>query len=208
MHFLKKLTVGTFGIFLAGTLYTQSPTYASVSLQTTSHKQEITSLQQQLVNMGYLHVQPTGQYGLLTQEAVKNFQRDTGLMQDGVVGPGTYTQIHNVEKMAHVVYGEARGEIYEGQVAVAAVVLNRAKSPGFPESVSNVISQKNAFTAVNDGQYSLTPNQSAYRATIDAFKGWDPTDGAVYYYNPTTATNKWIFTRKAYKRIGSHVFAY
>lgn len=208
MHFLKKLTMGSLGMFLVGTLYTQTSAYASVSLQSTSHKQEITSLQTQLVNMGYLHVNPTGQYGSLTREAVKNFQHDVGLMQDGLVGPGTYTQINNVEKMAHVVYGEARGEVYEGQVAVAAVILNRAKSPDFPQSIPGVISQPNAFTALNDGQYALTPNQSAYRAVRDAFKGWDPTNGAVYYYNPTTATNKWIYTRKAYKKIGSHVFAY
>ncbi|MBU8757161.1 cell wall hydrolase [Priestia megaterium] len=208
MQFLKKLTVGFLGVFLVGTLYVGSPAFASVSLQSTSDEQEITSLQTQLVKMGYLHVNPTGQYGLLTQQAVKNFQHDVGLTQDGVVGPGTYVKINNVEKMAHVVYGEARGEVYEGQVAVAAVILNRAKSPDFPQSIPGVISQPNAFTALNDGQYALTPNQSAYRAVTDAFKGWDPTNGAVYYYNPITATNKWIFTRKAYKRIGSHVFAY
>jgi N-acetylmuramoyl-L-alanine amidase len=208
MLFVKKLIMVSLVIFLVDTLYTQSTTEAAVSLQPSSYGQEVTLLQKQLVKMGYLHTNPTGQYGVLTQEAVKHFQHDMGLIQDGVVGTGTYRQIDNVEKMAHVVYGEARGELYIGQVAVAAVILNRAKSPEFPQGISNIITQSNAFTAVEDGQYFLTPNQTAYRAVIDAFKGWDPTDGAVYYYNPTTATNKWIFTRKVYKKIGNHMFAY
>src|SRR5690606_28584101 len=114
----------------------------------------------------------------------------------------------NVDMLAHVVYGEARGESYEGQVAVAAVILNRMESSEFPDTLSNVIFQKNAITAVNDGQYWLQPDAAAYQAVRDAFDGWDPTGGAVYYYNPYTATDQWIFTRTVIKQIGSHNFAY
>lgn len=109
--------------------------------------------------------------------------------------------------MARTVHGEARGEIFEGKVAVAAVIMNRVQSRAFPGSTYGVIFQRNAFTAVNDGQYWLTPNASAYRAVREAAKGWDPSSGATYYYNPVTATDQWIFTRSTIKKIGKHVFA-
>jgi N-acetylmuramoyl-L-alanine amidase len=111
-----------------------------------------------------------------------------------------------INLMANAVYGEARGEPYIGQVAVAAVILNRLKSPNFPNTVSGVIFQPGAFTAVADGQIWLTPNETAKRAVRDAINGVDPTDGCLYYFNPATATSKWIWSRPQYKRIGKHIF--
>jgi N-acetylmuramoyl-L-alanine amidase len=108
--------------------------------------------------------------------------------------------------MANAVYGESRGEPYEGQVAVAAVILNRIKSPSFPNTPYGVIFQPGAFTAVADGQIFMTPNNTARRAVRDAINGWDPTHGCIYYFNPATATSKWIWSRPQYKRIGEHIF--
>lgn len=109
--------------------------------------------------------------------------------------------------LARTVYSEARGEPFEGQVAVAAVVLNRVRHPEFPNSISGVIFEPWAFTAVNDGQFWLTPNESAYRAVREALAGSDPSQGAIYYYNPVTATNRWIRARSIITKIGRHVFA-
>jgi N-acetylmuramoyl-L-alanine amidase len=117
----------------------------------------------------------------------------------------TYTQAE-WDMLAKVVYGEARGEIYDGQVAVAAVVLNRLENKEFPDTLHGVVFQKNAFTCVSDGQYYLTPNRTAYQAALEAIQGEDPTDGCLYYWNPVTATSKWIWTREIQTRIGNHVF--
>jgi len=120
-------------------------------------------------------------------------------------GTGNISQ-NDIRLIANAVYGESRGEPYEGQVAVAAVILNRVRSPLFPDTVSGVIFQPGAFTAVSDGQIWMTPNETALRAAQDAVNGWDPTDGCLYYFNPATATNKWIWSRPQYKKIGKHIF--
>jgi N-acetylmuramoyl-L-alanine amidase len=114
---------------------------------------------------------------------------------------------NDLKLMANAVYGESRGEPYIGQVAVAAVILNRVRSSSFPNTVSGVIFQPGAFTAVADGQIWLTPNESAKKAVQDALGGIDPTNGCIYYFNPATATSKWIWTRKQVKTIGKHIFA-
>ncbi|MFE7062451.1 spore cortex-lytic enzyme [Sutcliffiella sp. NPDC057660] len=119
--------------------------------------------------------------------------------------PGGYSE-NDIQLMANAVYGEARGEPYEGQIAVAAVILNRINSPTFPNTVSGVIFEPLAFTAVADGQIWLTPNDTAKRAVIDAINGMDPTEGATYYFNPDTATSGWIWGRPQIKRIGKHIF--
>lgn len=168
---------------------------------------EVKELQVKLQKLGYFNVAATGYYGSITKDAVINFQRDFGVSATGFTGPQTREKMKQVDMMARTVHGEARGEMFEGQVAVAAVIMNRVQSREFPNSTYGVIFQRNAFTAVNDGQYWLTPNASAYRAVREAARGWDPSLGATYYYNPVTATNQWIFTRTTIKNIGKHVFA-
>lgn len=179
---------------------------AATLLQYHSRGNQVYDVQKNLVRMGYLHTSPTGYFGPATERAVKEFQLDTSLYANGVVGTSTYNRLLDVERMAHVVHGEARGESFTGQVAVASVILNRTKSNVFPKTVSGVIFQTNAFTCVLDNQYNMTPNRTAYRAVIDAFKGWDPSNGSTYYYNPSLVTNKWIFTRSKVIRIGNQVF--
>ncbi|RFU64507.1 cell wall hydrolase [Peribacillus saganii] len=168
---------------------------------------EVIHIQTILNQMGYLQSGPTGFFGPLTTNAVKQFQRDFHIDAIGLVGPRTISRLNDVNRMAHIVNGEARGESYKGQVAIAAVILNRVESNQFPNTIHKVINQTNAFTALNDGQYYLEPSSSAYRAVKDAFLGSDPTNGSLYYYNPRLATDDWIFTRPVTKQIGNHVFA-
>ncbi len=188
-------------------------------------KQNITAVQTRLKELGYYKISVDGIWGSKTLAAVKNFQRDYGLKVDGIVGANTEKALKitlsggssssgsgsvsssNLNLLARCVYAEARGEPYTGQVAVAAVVLNRVRSPKFPNTISGVIYQPLAFTAVADGQINLTPNDTAYKAARDALNGWDPTNGCLYYYNPATATSKWIWSLKVELKIGKHSFA-
>ncbi len=184
-------------------------------------KAENRTIQTKLKRWGYYTGAIDGIYGPLTKKAVRYFQSKNGLTVDGIVGPktaaalgmslsssGSATQSSNdLNLLAKCVYAEARGEPYTGQVAVAAVVLNRVKSASFPNTIAGVIYQPYAFTAVNDGQINLTPNQTAYKAAQDALNGWDPTYGCLYYYNPATATSSWIWSRQTVLTIGKHVFA-
>lgn len=182
----------------------------------------IKAVQTRLVELGYYTYKIDGLWGWRTTAAVKQFQRDYGLTQDGIVGSWTEKSLKitlsggssqssvssaNLDLLARCVYAEARGEPYTGQVAIAAVVLNRVESPSFPNTISGVIYQKGAFTCVSDGQINLTPNQTAYNAARDALNGWDPTNGCLYYYNPATATSKWIWSLKVQLTIGRHSFA-
>ncbi|SFP45867.1 cell wall hydrolase [Salibacterium halotolerans] len=167
----------------------------------------VTKLQQSLIYMEYLHTNPTGYYGPLTNNAVQKFQSDFGLAVDGKAGENTLQKLDEVNKLARIVHGEARGETFKGQVAVAAVVHNRIQSSEFPGTVEGVITEKNAFTAVQDGQYNLEPDRTAYRAVKEAWNGYDPSKGSHYYYNPVLATSDWIWTRTKNLQIGKHVFA-
>lgn len=183
----------------------------------------IKAVQTRLSELGYYTYKIDGLWGWRTTAAVKQFQRDYGLTQDGIVGSWTEKSLKitlsggssqssvvssaNLDLLARCVYAEARGEPYTGQVAIAAVVLNRVESPSFPNTISGVIYQKGAFTCVSDGQINLTPNQTAYNAARDALNGWDPTNGCLYYYNPATATSKWIWSLKVQLTIGRHSFA-
>lgn len=128
-----------------------------------------------------------------------------GAVQSDYQLPSKYSE-RDLQIMANAVYGEARGEPYEGQVAVAAVILNRVESEDFPDTVSGVIFQPRAFTAVADGQIWLEPNKRAKEAVLDALNGWDPSENALYYFNPETATSDWIWTRPQIKQIGEHIF--
>lgn len=164
-------------------------------------------LRQQLYRMGYYEEDVTGYFNMITSNAVTRFQEDYGLPATGIIGPLTKMKMHETEMMARIVHGEARGESFVGQVGVAAVVLNRIESAGFPDSTEEVIFQKNAFTAVNDDQYLLTPNETAYRAVKHATDGADPTGGAVFYYNPDGVSDDWIYSRAVITQIGNHFFA-
>jgi N-acetylmuramoyl-L-alanine amidase len=186
-------------------------------------KENIRIVQQRLKELGYYKISVDGIWGPKTLAGVKNFQRAKGLVVDGIVGSRTEkalgvtlkssggstssTSNADLNLLARCVYGEARGEPYTGQVAVAAVVLNRVRSSKFPNSISGVIYQSGAFTAVADGQINLSPNTTAYNAARDALNGWDPTNGCLYYYNPATATSKWIWSLKVELKIGRHNFA-
>ncbi|MBR5012487.1 MAG: spore cortex-lytic enzyme [Clostridia bacterium] len=175
------------------------------------------AVQSRLKDLGYYDGPIDGYLGGNTVPAIKAFQRDYGLQVDGIVGKATLSALgvsvgagqtnSDLYLLAKCVYAEARGEPYTGQVAVAAVILNRVASPDFPNTISGVIYQPWAFTAVNDGQISLEPDQTAYNAARDALNGWDPTYGCLYYYNPTTATSQWIYSRQTVVQIGEHIFA-
>ena len=183
----------------------------------------IKAVQQRLSDLGYYTYKVDGLWGYRTTSAVKKFQRDYGLTVDGIVGKNTEKALKitlsggssasssvsnaNMDLLARCVYAEARGEPYMGQVAIASVVLNRVNSSKFPNTISGVIYQKGAFTCVDDGQINLKPNQTAYNAVRDALNGWDPTSGCLYYYNPATATSKWIWSLKVELTIGRHSFA-
>ena len=179
--------------------------------------QEVRNIQTRLKSWGYYTYTVDGIYGSRTVTAVKSFQRKNGLTPDGIAGPSTLSKIglptgstssssSNVNLLAMVINGEARGETYEGQVAVGAVVLNRVKHSSFPNTIAGVVYQKGAFTAVDDGQINASVQSSCVNAARDALNGWDPTGGAIYYYNPRTATSSWIRTRPVVKTIGNHVF--
>ena len=183
----------------------------------------VKAAQTKLIKWGYLTGRADGIFGAKTKAAVIKFQRKNGLTADGIIGTRTAqalgislssntssssqtTSSTNLNLLARVVYGEARGEPYTGQVAVAAVVLNRVKSSSFPNTVAGVVYQSGAFDCVSDGQINLTPNQSAYNAARDALNGWDPTYGCLFYYNPRTATSKWMLSRTVKLNIGNHAF--
>ncbi len=187
-----------------------------------SRGSEVTQIQTKLKRWGYYNGNIDGIYGTQTLEAVKYFQRKNGLTVDGIAGPATLaamgitsssssgssssTNSNDLNLLSRVVYAEARGEPYEGQVAVAAVTLNRVKSSSFPNTLAGVVYQSGAYDAVADGQINLTPNSTAKKAAQDAMNGWDPSYGALYYFNPATATNKWIWSRPMTVTIGKHRF--
>ena len=186
-----------------------------------SRGSEVTQIQTKLKRWGYYNGNIDGIYGTQTVEAVKYFQRKNGLTVDGIAGPNTLkamgimtssssssssTNSNDLNLLSRVVYAEARGEPYEGQVAVAAVTLNRVKSSSFPNTLAGVVYQSGAYDAVSDGQINLTPNSTAKKAAQDAMNGWDPSYGALYYFNPATATNKWIWSRPMTVTIGKHRF--
>lgn len=171
-------------------------------------------LQHRLQQLGVYQQGLDGMFGSHTQQAVLQLQLRYGIVADGIVGSQTWRTLRHVtytaneiEMLAKLVHGEARGESMEGKVAIAAVVLNRLRSSTFPNTVQGVIFEPRAFTAIADGQYYTTPNQDAYRAVYYAIRGWDPSSGALYYFNPVTATSPWIWSRPQIKKIDKHIFA-
>ena len=178
----------------------------------------VREIQTRLKNWGYYFGAVDGVYGSKTEEAVRYFQRKNGLSVDGQVGNLTLAALGiqptgsggnssgDLQLLARLISAEARGEPYTGQVAVGAVVLNRVEHPSFPNSISGVISQPGAFSCLDDGQFDQPVSESAYRAARDAINGYDPSYGAIYYFNPATATSKWIWSRPLIVTIGNHRF--
>ena len=181
----------------------------------------VRTIQTKLSNWGYFSGAIDGIYGPKTEEAVKYFQRKNGHTVDGVVGPATLralgmsttggessasSQSNSVDLLARVISAEARGEPYSGQVAVGAVILNRVEHPSFPNTIAGVVYQPGAFTCMVDGQFNEPVADSAYRAARDALNGADPSGGAIYYFNPDTATSTWIWSRPLITVIGKHRF--
>ena len=194
----------------------------AASLRQGSTGDMVSETQRKLKNWGYYDGAVDGIFGSGTREAVIYFQRANGLGADGVVGSRTAAALgmtlssssssgggntsSDLTLLARVVYGEARGEPYTGQVAVAAVVLNRVRSSGFPNTIAGVVYQAGAFDCVSDGQINLAPDDTAYKAAQDAMNGWDPTYGCLFYYNPRTATSAWMLSRPVKLVIGDHNF--
>ena len=195
------------------------PTCFSVS-KYGSRGEEVKQIQSKLKSWGYYSGNVDGIYGSKTYQAVKKFQQKNNLKVDGIAGSETLkalginssnkttstTNNSDLNLLTRLVYGEARGEPYQGMVAVAATVLNRVSDSRFPNTIAGVIYQSGAYTCVSDGQINLTPNEQSKKAAQDAINGWDPTYGCIYYFNPSTATSKWIWSRPQVLTIGKHIF--
>ena len=221
----KKIIVGimliTLTITFVATLMVRNAPAVEALSKYGSRGSEVRTIQDKLKRWGYYTGNVDGIYGSLTVSAVKRFQQKNGLKVDGIAGTQTLNALgimqssssgsstnnsSNVNLLARAIYGEARGEPYTGQVAVGAVIMNRVRSSKFPNTIAGVIYQSGAFDAVSDGQINLTPDSTAKKAAQDALNGWDPSYGAIYYFNPSTATNKWIWSRPMTVTIGKHRF--
>jgi len=205
-------------------IYTNQPeqTQAQEALSKIgSRGDEVRRIQNKLKSLGFFNGTVDGIYGVQTQSAVKRYQRSVGITADGIAGPKTLLYLglgssssgstggyssSDVYLLAKVIAAEARGESYTGQVAVGAVVLNRVDSSSFPDTVSGVVYQAGAFSAVRDSNWSVAPDSTSRKAAQDALNGWDPSGGALYYYNPAKTSNRWIRTRPVITTIGRHVF--
>ncbi len=223
MQLIILILVG--GILVSGCQIKNNEKTVETAITIGTQSQTVKEIQKKLINWGYLSGQVDGIYGKKTKDAIIKFQKKNGLNPDGVVGKATLAKLGITEKgesssgatssagsadrnlLAKVINGEARGESFDGQVAVGAVILNRVEHPSFPNTIAGVVYQPLAFTAIADGQINAAMYESCYRAADVALSGVDPTGGAIYYYNPATATSKWIFSRPTIKTIGKHVFA-
>lgn len=220
----KRLILIMAVIFTVNIFIISMAQYASADLyKKGSSGATVKEIQTRLKNWGYYNGAIDGVYGSGTEQAVRYFQKKNGLNVDGQVGDktlaalgiqptggssggGSSGQDGDLYLLARLISAESRGEPYEGQVAVGAVVLNRVKHASFPNSISGVIYQPGAFSCLDDGQFDEPISESAYRAAGDALNGWDPSYGAIYYFNPSTATSKWIWSRPAIVTIGKHKF--
>ena len=207
------ISAGSWGVYQA--VFKEESVWALSKFGSTGS--EVKSIQKVLKNLGYYTGSVDGIYGSKTRKAVTSFQKDCGLTADGICGPKTLLYLglsdnsssysnEDVNLLAKVISAEARGESYEGQVAVGAVILNRVAHPSFPDTISGVVYQNGAFSCVYDSNWYQPVADSAKRAARDALNGWDPTGGAVYYYNPAKTSDKWIRTRTVVTVIGNHYF--
>ncbi len=216
----KRMLMGALALVFALNIFLilTAQTKAEAAYKRGSYGQTVTEIQTRLSNWGYYSGEIDGIYGSRTEKAVRHFQEKNGLTVDGIVGNATLEALgmpteggasqhsNQVELLARLISAEARGEPYVGQVAVGAVVLNRMEHPSFPNTMSGVIYQDGAFSCVDDGQFDKPVASSAYQAARDALSGWDPSGGALYYFNPATATSQWIWSRPEIVTIGRHRF--
>lgn len=213
------VTALTFFSFFVSTGPADSEDSEEILSRYGSRGSEVTKIQTRLKSWGYYNGSVDGVYGAKTMEAVKKFQRKNGLTADGIAGKETLAAIgissssgggsssqSDINLLARMISAEARGEPYKGQVAVGAVILNRVEHPSFPDTIAGVCYQPGAFTAITDGQFNKSVTDSAYRAARDALNGWDPSGGAIYYYNPSKTSNRWIRSRPVIAQIGAHLF--
>lgn len=207
-----SLLLSAFAIALGLTM--AAPSAGAQKLEQGIQSEHVLQLQEQLRDLGYFKAGLTGYYGSITKSAVRKFQQAQGLSADGIAGPATLNRLNKkvkaegetLRQLAKLIHGEARGESFEGQVAVGAVVLNRVQSSAFPSSIPQVIFQKGQFTAIDDGQFNTKPTATSYKAARKALNGVDPTNGALYYYNPKIATSLWSKSRPTLLTIGQHDF--
>ena len=207
-------------IVITAIAYTYAETRQTLS-QLGSRGQEVKQIQQKLKQLGFYSGSVDGVYGTATQKAVRQFQKNCGITADGIAGPKTLLYLglgsggsssvggyssSDVYLLARIIAAEARGESYTGQVAVGAVVLNRVRHSSFPDTIAGVVYQAGAFSAVRDSNWNVAPDDTAKKAARDAINGWDPTGGAIYYYNPAKTSNQWIRSRPVVTTIGRHVF--
>ena len=207
-------------IVITAIAYTYAETRQTLS-QLGSRGQEVRQIQQKLRQLGFYSGSVDGVYGTATQKAVRQFQKNCGITADGIAGPKTLLYLglgsgsnssvggyssSDVYLLARIIGAEARGESYVGQVAVGAVVLNRVRHSSFPDTIAGVVYQSGAFSAVRDSNWNVAPDDTAKKAARDAINGWDPTGGAIYYYNPAKTSNRWIRSRPFITTIGRHVF--
>lgn len=221
----RHLCLALAALVAAGTLLAALiPAAEAVTYKKGSSGAVVSQIQTKLKNWGYYTGDVDGIYGSATERAVRAFQRKNGLTADGKAGVRTLEALGlpadsggnsggsggmtgaQVDLLARLISAEARGEPYSGQVAVGAVVLNRIRHPSFPNTLSGVIYQSGAFTCITDGQFNEPVAESAYRAARDALNGVDPSGGAIYYFNPSTATSAWIWSRPLITVIGKHRF--
>lgn len=221
----RHLCLALAALIAAGTLLAALiPPAEAVTYKKGSSGTVVSQIQTKLKNWGYYTGDVDGIYGSATERAVRAFQRKNGLTADGKAGAQTLEALGlpadsggnsggsggmtgaQVDLLARLISAEARGEPYSGQVAVGAVVLNRIRHPSFPNTLSGVIYQSGAFTCITDGQFNEPVAESAYRAARDALNGVDPSGGAIYYFNPSTATSAWIWSRPLITVIGKHRF--
>ncbi len=218
MRHKRKLALALCALLIINLVCLSAAPAAAASYSQGSSGETVKTIQTKLKNWGYYTGTVDGIYGSETTAAVKYFQRKNGLTADGVVGSatlaalgitvssGSSSQSNNVTLLARVISAEARGEPYTGQVAVGAVILNRVAHPSFPNTISGVVYQPGAFTCMTDGQIDQPISETCYQAARDAINGWDPTGGAIYYFNPSTATSSWIWSRPLLVVIGKHYF--
>lgn len=218
---MKRKAQLFFSLMLCLTLALGGSLQAGALSKMGSRGTEVRNIQSRLKSWGYYTGNVDGIYGTQTKKAVIKFQKAHKLTADGIAGPRTLEKIglptgsassgggyssSDYNLLARLISAEARGEPYTGQVAVGAVVLNRVEHPSFPDSISGVIYQNGAFSCLYDGQFNKPVADSAYQAARDALNGMDPSGGAIYYFNPATATSSWIWNRPLIKVIGKHRF--